>query len=97
MHAYNSSSGRKTALTAGHYFSRDLVTWHASSIAPYTTTVHHTDGSSVTYNSLERPKLLFDRSGEPTHLVNGVSRPGATNGCKNGDHTFTFVQPIAQG
>jgi hypothetical protein len=88
MHAYNSSSGHKTALTAGHYYSLDLVTWHASPIAPYTTTVHHTGGSSVTYNSLERPKLLFDRTGEPTHLVNGARLPLTP------DWTQTIIQPL---
>jgi hypothetical protein len=55
-----------------------------------------------------RPKLILDKAGNPTHLINGISRPGAANGCiasNNcpnpadhfcGDHTFTFVQPIAQ-
>lgn len=44
-----------------------------------------------------RPKLIIDERGNPTHLINGIARTGDdTCGDHPGDHTFTFVQPIAQ-
>ena len=48
----------------------------------------------------ERPKLIFDANGEPTHLINGVDEnphcpPQAAIQCKvHGDHTQTLVVPL---
>jgi hypothetical protein len=57
---------------SGHYFSRDGLSWTASPFEPYGNEVHFTDGSSMLVSTRERPKLIFDLYGEPTHLVNGV-------------------------
>lgn len=35
--------------------------------------IRYMDGSTQTFSTMERPKLLFSESGVPTHLINGVS------------------------
>lgn len=57
---------------SGHSFSRDGLTWHSSCVQPYFNTANVTDGTVVTMSTRERPKLLFNAAGEPTHLFNGV-------------------------
>jgi hypothetical protein len=74
----------------------DGISWSFHPQNAYNNNVTLTAGSSWRLSRRERPKLILDASGNPTHLVNGVSRRGAANGCKDGDHSFTFIQPIAQ-
>ena len=56
---------------SAHLFSEDGKRWRMSAPQPYTTRVPTANGSFV-LTTRERPKLFFDRRGEPTHLINGV-------------------------
>ena len=80
----------------GHAYSTDGKNWTFHPTNAYNNNVTLTDGSEWELARRERPKLIFDAAGIPTHLVNGVTLRGAANGCESGDHSFTFVQPIAQ-
>ncbi len=71
----------------GHAFSRDGFTWSKWSRC-YNTSVVLTDGRVVEHNRRERPKLIFDSSGSPTHLYNGVFDTTGSS------VTFTIVAPI---
>ena len=71
----------------GHAFSRDGLSWSAWSRC-YNTTVSLNNGSSVNFSRRERPKLLFDADGQPTHLYNGVISEGGSR------VTYTIVAPL---
>jgi len=61
---------------SGHGFSTDGIRWHYAVEEPYNNTVAQSDGTSRTYSTVERPKLVFADAGNPhtpTHLFNGVS------------------------
>ena len=85
---------------SGHSFSRDGLNWFRSPTQPYFTTANVSDGSVVQMSTRERPKLIFNADGDPTHLINGVDEnphcpPQAAIQCKvHGDHTQTLVVPI---
>ena len=51
--------------------------------------LHHRykNGTVAAFNRVERPLLLFDPSGAPTLLINGVQR-------YDDDYTFTLVRRI---
>ena len=57
--------------SGGHSFSIDGTSWSPIFHA-YNTTIQLEDGSSYTFSRRERPKLLFNTQGIPTHLYNGV-------------------------
>jgi hypothetical protein len=94
-------------------FSVDGFAWHGSTISPYGTQVEVlqpvTDGGNsktrvITVATRERPKLIFDASGEITHLINGVcSAPSCTDSrtgcvdCKYRHWDFTLIQPLQRG
>lgn len=86
---------------SGHYFSRDGFTWLASPYEPFTNFVQFTNGSSMVVATRERPKLLFNSNGDPTHLVNGVTggtsfcAPTPCVNCKYNYWDFTLVSPLA--
>jgi len=73
LHAYvfrfEESCGESSV--SAHLFSEDGKRWRMSAPQPYTTRVPTANGSFV-LTTRERPKLFFDRRGEPTHLINGV-------------------------
>lgn len=69
----------------GHAFSADGLHWSNISRA-YNTSVYTTDGTHIELKRRERPKLLFDSHGDPTHLYNGVESPN--------DGTYTMVSPL---
>lgn len=77
----------------GHAASADGgLTWRYSGPAAYTTTVAFEDGSEVTFARRERPEMLVDdRTGEPTHLITGVTEKG---GDGQSDRSWTLVQPL---
>ena len=85
----------------GHAFSEDGKDWNISPVIAYTPTQKWEDGSETTFRARERPHLIFDSDGNPTHFINGVGDPcpgggGGNTGCPNhgGDHTFTLVVPL---
>ena len=68
------------SVVAGHYFSKDGFTWRAASIAPYGNVIDLEDGSQQLLTTRERPKMIFNAAGDPTHLSNGVCpSPGNFN------------------
>lgn len=69
----------------GHFFSEDGTSWSPMARA-YNTTVFTTDGGATTFDRRERPKLLFDAAGTPTHLYNGAI-PSSGN-------PYTIVSPL---
>ena len=85
----------------GHAFSENGRDWNISPVIAYTPTQEWEDGSVTTFRARERPHLIFDSEGNPTHFINGVGDPcpgggGGNTGCPNhgGDHTFTLVVPL---
>jgi len=70
-----------------HWFSADGLTWNASSKTAYTTIVNNIDGTTTRYNRRERPHMIFDHTGAPTHLYTGVW-------LGIGDKSATHVQQI---
>ena len=82
----------------GHAFSVDGQRWSNITYA-YNGTINLDNGDNITCGRRERPALIFDQSGLPTHLVTGccvapcnMSGAGAAAG---EDYSFTSVQPIA--
>ena len=61
-------------LVSGHAFSVDGVHWNYSSgPQPFDPWVVFEDGSRQNFSTLERPHLVFDETGVPTHTVHGAS------------------------
>jgi hypothetical protein len=87
------SSWPRCPAVGGHAASTDGKTWHYSGGAAYTTNVQFADGTNVTYSRRERPELLLDEHGLPTHLITGVVESSETPGTMN-DRSWTLVQPV---
>lgn len=68
----------------GHAFSRDGLSWSPWTRC-YNTSVLLENGQTVETRRRERPKLLFNADGHPTHLYNGAIWPG---------ETYTIVAPL---
>ena len=77
----------------GHASSLDGKAWHYSGSAAYTTTVQYENGQNITYKRRERPELLLDKHGLPTHLITGVVEDTEMPGTMN-DRSWTLVQPV---
>lgn len=77
--------------SGGHSFSADGLVWSPITRC-YNTTVFLQDGSNISFVSRERPKLVMDASGRPTHLSNAV-QPPQTAGPDAGV-THTLVVPL---
>jgi hypothetical protein len=83
------------SLVARHAFSRSyLGPWsiHTHSI-PYNTTVPFSDGTVVKYHKRERPHIVFDAAGVPTHFVSGVV---LGSGAGYNGASFTLIQEVAK-
>lgn len=69
-----------------HVVSNDEINWKkADNILAYDHTLKFTDGSEIKAERRERPQLIFDELGRPTHLLTAVLYEG---------ETFNTVQPI---
>lgn len=79
----------------GHAFSKDCLRWTYTHTRAYSTDAEVEGGQTVTYWRRERPRLIFDAEGNPTHLVNGASYHGGTT--PTGDWSFTLVQGVRVG
>ena len=77
----------------GHAFSEDGIAWTYSAAPAYTLQVQQRDGSTLHAGRRERPFLLLDRSGQPTHFFTGMQLTEQPRGGRQ-DHTFTHVQPV---
>lgn len=77
FHVYETGEPGSTcanSTVSAHLFSLDGYEWHTTSTQPYGTTVPLSDGTNFTVATRERPKFFFDHAtGQPTHLINGVS------------------------
>ena len=74
-----------------HAFSSDGVSWTLSSVNAFCNKVLLINGTTVPLARRERPKLIFDDTGVPTHLLSSAAWGGAA---ARGDATFTFIQPL---
>eukprot|EP00035_Acanthoeca_spectabilis_P012030 m.212904 g.212904 ORF g.212904 m.212904 type:complete len:440 (+) comp15507_c0_seq2:412-1731(+) len=82
------ASAQPSHKCAQHAFSRDGITWGWSPEPPYSSTINYTDGSSFSFASAERPKLVLDSVGNPTHLINARgTHPWPCNGCPFKNYT----------
>merc|ERR1712023_455089 len=73
----------------GHAFSRDGISWTLSNTTAYTNHVETIGGNEIVYGRRERPHVVLDDEGNPTHLITGVTYPPA-------DFSFTHVQGIGE-
>lgn len=80
----------------GHAYSEDGFHWTYAPTKAYSTKVTIESGEVIDYGRRERPRLIFDKKGNPTHIVNGAcGLPGPFNvGVCIGDWSFTLVQGI---
>jgi hypothetical protein len=85
---------------SAHCFSEDGFRWHSHPASPYGTHIQVAGGADVIVSTRERPKLFFDRSGQMTHLFNGVCAAPACAGqapcvnCKVFYWDYTLVAPL---
>jgi hypothetical protein len=107
-HLLHHSFSRKAAgqcansTVSSHAFSTDGLHWRVHPIQPYSTQIAMASGETTTVSTRERPKLLFNKAGVPTHLFNGVCSasacrtPGGRNqsacvNCKGRFWDYTLV------
>ena len=76
----------------GHSFSHDGIVWSPISRCA-NTTAQLEDGSSITFTSRERPKLVMDTDGRPGWLSNAV-QPFQANAGADAGVTHTLVVPL---
>eukprot|EP01063_Lacrimia_lanifica_P033604 TRINITY_DN6025_c0_g2_i1.p1 TRINITY_DN6025_c0_g2~~TRINITY_DN6025_c0_g2_i1.p1 ORF type:complete len:420 (+),score=50.47 TRINITY_DN6025_c0_g2_i1:76-1260(+) len=81
-----------------HAFTTDpacVSNWTLSSPRPshaYSTNVTWSSGKTTTYIRRERPQLLFDEAGHPTHMFSAVQ---AVNNTKQPTRSHTIVVPLS--
>lgn len=110
-HTYTEQGAGPLNSISGHLFARDVHgPWTVSPVEPYSNIVRYTDGTEQTFSTVERPKLVFNERGVPTHLINGVSPVYPCDSCGGGppgqgwccwckltaglDYTYTLMQPL---
>jgi hypothetical protein len=105
FHAYNvdKTDSCVGSIVSAHAYSRDGLQWTGSPEMPFGNEVEFDDGSSLLVATRERPQLVFDAAGTPTHLVTAVT--GGTDWCWPDGNTpcvnckyqfwdFSLVQPL---
>ena len=100
VHAFQGVGGRALDNVGGHAWSRDGARWEYAAAPAYTLRADWSNGSATELYRRERPQLLFDGGGRPTHLFNGAQPQYGlplvdcdfSAPCK----TFTMVTPLAQ-
>lgn len=87
--------------TIGQAWSKDLVHWTPGPTAVATSLMEYADGTIRAFARRERPALLLDDRGFPTHLFTAVQGPGANYSCHSdtdrGCHAWSFVHPTRHG
>ena len=76
----------------GHSYSKDGLVWSPISRCA-NTTAQLQNGSSVTFTSRERPKLVMGEDGRPAFLSNAV-QPFQSNAGADAGVTHTLVVPL---
>ena len=76
----------------GHSYSADGITWSPISRCA-NTTAQLQNGSSVTFTSRERPKLVMGEDGRPAYLSNAV-QPFQKDAGADAGVTHTLVVPL---
>lgn len=84
--------GATNHATGAHGFSEDGVEWTYSPIPAFGTNITTADGKIHSYARRERPHLIFNRAGEPTHLYTALTN--WTLYTTKPDLAFTFAQAI---
>lgn len=69
----------------GLIFSKDGLVWSEMKRC-YSTNIKLENGEMLVTKRRERPKLIFDSNGIPTHLTNGAVMPDG--------QTYTIIQPL---
>ena len=84
-HSYDTtqSTACGTSTLSNHLFSADGKNWAFSADEPYGHVVTFDDGSTHTYTTLERPNMVFDSQGRPTHLNVAADLVTQDMGCGN--------------
>ena len=113
-HTYTEQGAGPLNSISGHLFATDVHgPWTVSPVEPYSNIVRYTDSTEQTFATVERPKLVFNERGVPTHLINGVSPVYPCSSCGGGppgqgwccwckltagmDYTYTLMQPLGPG
>jgi len=90
---FNANSGHSHCASGvpcgGHAWSKDGLEWSAPLIPSFGTIVHYDDGSTVTWDYVERPQIAQEDDGTPLTLFLGQSYKSshtlAVNFCQKGD------------
>lgn len=105
---FNANSGHSHCKSGvpcgGHAWSRDGLSWSAPLIPAFGTVVHYADGSSRTFDFVERPQIAQEDDGTPLTLFLGQSYADshtlAIMFCQEGDEdcvTTTGSAPEKKG
>ena len=65
-------AGHDGSVVSGHLYSEDGFKWYQAKVSPFTNLIELDNGAVQLVSTRERPKLLFNAAGDPTHLSNGV-------------------------
>ena len=87
LHAYNTAEDRRqcaNSTVSAHLYSEDGLVWRAGAGPAYTTQLLLRD-RRVTVSTRERPSLVMDSAGRPSHLLTAVcTRPACPAGPPTG-------------
>jgi hypothetical protein len=74
-----------------HAFSADGYSWYLSPGYVYNSTISYVGGKVKHVSRRERPVIVFDDEGNPTHLLT------SNQDDDDDDHTYTHIQPVHTG
>eukprot|EP00039_Didymoeca_costata_P021107 m.343446 g.343446 ORF g.343446 m.343446 type:complete len:381 (-) comp22832_c0_seq1:24-1166(-) len=96
----NCEAGHSGSIVAAHIFSKDGLVWNQSAPEPFTNVIALEGGKDEIVATRERPKLIFNSKGIPTHLISGISAgasscaPTPCINCKYSTWVMTNVSPL---
>jgi len=81
-------------LVSAHAYSTNMYEWHYNTLPqPFDPWTFSEDGARVNFSTFERPHLVFNEAGIPTHSIHGASPVWA----QYGDHHPCEVCPARPG